>query len=148
MSTNMTKTRVVAVAALSVAMLMSSNMMSSNARAADADGAYVSFGVGNSSCSGWATARKADDVRTVQYKEWLLGYLSAYNNWVHKGQNVAAGKDNAGLLAWIDTYCREHGADPLVQAVESLMLDLKGVKPGGGAKPESVKPESGKAPAS
>lgn len=152
MSTNMTMTR---VAALSVAMLMSSNMMSSNmlssnAWAADADGAYVSFGVGNSSCSGWATARKADDVRTVQYKEWLLGYLSAYNNWVHKGQNIAAGKDNAALLAWIDTYCGEHGADPLVQAVESLMLDLKGVKPGGGdgAKSESTKPEGGRAPSS
>ena len=116
-----------AVAALFTVMLISSNSW-----AADKDGAYVSFGVGNSSCTGWATARKADDVRTVQYKEWLLGYLSAYNNWVHKGQNVAGSTDNKGLLVWIDNYCREHGADPLVQAVENLMLDLKGGKVKGG----------------
>ncbi len=118
-----------AVAALFIAMLISSNSW-----AADKDGAYVSFGVGNSSCTGWATARKADDVRTVQYKEWLLGYLSAYNNWVHKGQNVAGSTDNKGLLAWIDNYCREHGADPLVQAVENLILALKGGKVKGGKK--------------
>ncbi len=130
------------VAALFIAMLFSSNSW-----AADKDGAYVSFGVGNSSCAGWATARKADNVRTVQYQEWLLGYLSAYNNWVHKGQNVAASKDKSGLLAWIDTYCHEHGADPLVQAVENLMLDLKGAK-AKGAKAKAGKSEGGKEPSS
>lgn len=123
----MNKTMKTAVAALFIAMLISSNGW-----AADKDGAYVSFGVGNSSCAGWAMARKADDVRTVQYQEWLLGYLSAYNNWVHKGQNVAASTDKLGLLAWIDNYCREHSADPVVQAAENLMLDLKGGKANGG----------------
>ena len=116
-----------AVVALYIAMLISSNSW-----AADKDGAYISFGVGSSSCAGWVTARKADDVRTVQYQEWLLGYISAYNNWVHKGRNIAGSTDKKGLLAWIDNYCREHGADPLALAAENLMLDLKGGKANGG----------------
>lgn len=103
-------------------------MISSGSWAADKDGAYVSFGVGTSSCTGWTTARKADDVRTVQYQEWLLGYISAYNNWVHKGQNVAGNTDKKGLLGWIDDYCRQNGADPLAQAAEALMLHLRGGK--------------------
>lgn len=94
--------------------------------AADKDGAYVSFGVGTSSCTGWTAARKVDDVRTVQYQEWLLGYLSAYNNWVHKGRNIAGSTGKNGLFMWIDDYCRKHGADPLAQAAENLVLHLKG----------------------
>ena len=112
--------------------LFTALLISSGSWAADKDGAYVSFGVGGSSCAGWTTARKASDVRTVQYKEWLLGYLSAYNNWVHKGQNVAGGMDKKGLLAWIDTYCHEHGAEPLVQAAENLILHLTGGKANAG----------------
>ncbi len=114
--------------------LFTAMLISSVSWAADKDGAYVSFGVGTRSCAGWVTARKADDIRAVQYQEWLLGYLSAYNNWVHKGQNIAGKTDKKGLLAWIDNYCRGNGADSLAQAAENLMLDLKGDKAKGGKK--------------
>ncbi len=129
MEENLNRTMKAALPALFIAMLMSSNSW-----AADKDGAYVSFGVGTSSCTGWTTARAADDVRTVQYQEWLLGYISAYNNWVHKGQNVAGNMDKKGIFAWINNYCRENGADLLAQAAENLMLDLKGGKVKGGKK--------------
>lgn len=100
-------------------------LLNGGAEAADASGTYTTFGTGNITCERWLEDRKKDDAPKWQRQEWLLGYLSAYNNWVHRGQNVAEGRDDKSLFAWIDTYCREHTGDLLATATENLILNLK-----------------------
>ncbi len=100
-------------------------LLNGGAEAADASGTYTTFGTGNITCESWLEDRTKDGAQAWQRQEWLLGYLSAYNNWVHRGQNVAEGRDAKGMFAWIDAYCREHPRDILATATESLILELR-----------------------
>ena len=72
-------------------------LLNGGAEAADPSGTYTTFGTGNITCETWLEDRKKDDAPKWQRQEWLLGYLSAYNNWAHSGQNVAEGRDNKRL---------------------------------------------------
>lgn len=73
--------------------------ISAAAVAADKSGSYTTFGAGNKTCESWLKEREKGEPRAWQLQQWLLGYVSAYNNWVHKGQNVADG--TAALAAAI-----------------------------------------------
>lgn len=95
------------------------------AGAADKSGVYTTFGAGNNSCESWQKERVKGDPRIWELQQWLLGYVSAYNNWVHKGQNVADGTNAKGMFAWVDKYCADRPGDLLATVVEELILDLK-----------------------
>ena len=99
--------------------------ISAAAGAADKLGSYTTFGAGNNTCESWLKERGKGEPRAWQLQQWLLGYVSAYNNWVHKGQNVADGTNAKGMFAWIDKYCADRPRDMLATVVEELILDLK-----------------------
>ena len=99
--------------------------ISAAAVAADKSGSYTTFGAGNNTCESWLKEREKGEPRAWQLQQWLLGYVSAYNNWVHKGQNVADGTDAKGMFVWIDKYCADRPRDMLATVVEELILDLK-----------------------
>ncbi len=99
--------------------------ISTAAGAADKFGRYTTFGAGNNSCESWLSEREKGDPRAWELQQWLLGYVSAYNNWVHVGQNVAGGTNAKGMFTWIDTYCADRPRDRLATVVEELILDLK-----------------------
>ncbi len=98
--------------------------ISAAAVAADKSGSYTTFGAGNNTCESWMTERGKGEPRAWQLQQWLLGYVSAYNNWVHKGQNVANGTNAKEMFAWIDKYCADRPRDMLATVVEELILDL------------------------
>jgi hypothetical protein len=99
--------------------------ISTIAGAADKLGSYTTFGAGNNSCESWMTERGKAEPRAWQLQQWLLGYVSAYNNWVHKGQNVADGTNAKGMFDWVDKYCADRPGEVLATVVEELILDLK-----------------------
>ena len=105
--------------------LIASLSISTAAVAADKLGSYTTFGAGNNNCESWQKEREKGDPRAWQLQQWLLGYVSAYNNWVHKGRNVADGTNASGMFAWIDKYCADRPRDMLATVVEELILDLK-----------------------
>lgn len=99
--------------------------ISTIAVAADKLGSYTTFGAGNNTCESWMTERGKGEPRAWQLQQWLLGYVSAYNNWVHKDRNVADGTNAKGMFTWVDKYCADRPRDMLGTVVEELILDLK-----------------------
>ncbi len=99
--------------------------ISTAAAAADKLGRYTTFGAGNNSCESWQKEREKGDSRAWQLQQWLLGYVSAYNNWVHTGQNVADGTNAKEMFTWVDKYCADRPRDGLATVVEELILNLK-----------------------
>ena len=100
--------------------------ISAAAVAADKSGNYTAFGAGNNTCESWLTERGKGEPQAWQLQQWLLGYVSAYNNWVHKDRNVADGTDAKGMFTWVDKNCADRPRDLLATVVEELILDLKG----------------------
>jgi hypothetical protein len=64
-----------------------------------------------------------------QYAGWILGYISAFNNWVENGkQDVLGNMTHNDTYKWLASWCRdrmsENCAGSLSGAVEALILKL------------------------
>ena len=94
-----------------------------------ADGAegrsqFMVLGAGFSSCESWTTDRDADGPNSRFKEQWVLGYVTAMNNWVlaaNRGaaRNLAEEDGVEGLLDWMDDYCDDH---PLTNVGNAVAL--------------------------
>ena len=86
------------------------------------------YDFGRSSCGLWLEARanraSANDVRFIQAREWISGFLTAYNMYVHSHGDVAGQTDQEGLHAWLDGDCRRDPTNSLMSAVFRLIKHL------------------------
>ena len=96
----------------------------SSARTADDAGSFVAYGLGARSCSAWIESRARNDTATVRMMEWTLGFISAYNKYVHKGIDVAGGQGADEIHASIDKHCRSRPFDSLSFATSVLIERL------------------------
>jgi hypothetical protein len=72
------------------------------------------LGQGNISCGSWLENRRGDDAQVFARTAWILGYITAFNQYGSKPQgDVSGGKDTEEMAAWIDDYCGHHPADNL-----------------------------------
>jgi hypothetical protein len=55
---------------------------------------------------------------------WVQGYLTAYNNFVFDGQDLASGIDSATVRRWLDDHCRNQPGDDLAGAANALVNAL------------------------
>ena len=86
-------------------------------------------GAGASSCGLWVEDRKVG-AHFVQLN-WVLGFISAYNEYVYKGRapnGVFGNVDPSAIGVWLDNYCQANplstpyaGARRLVEELESLL---------------------------
>ena len=95
-----------------------------------AERAITVDGAGRFSCGHWleirATRNQPDDFRFVQAREWISGFVTAYNMYMHSAGDVADGNyDRDGWYAWIDKYCRENPLKPIFKATERLIEELE-----------------------
>ncbi len=56
---------------------------------------------------------------------WVAGYLTAYNQFVHKEFDVTDRYDSDYVLKWIDEYCRKRPPNKLVVAARDLVQTLR-----------------------
>jgi hypothetical protein len=86
------------------------------------------IGIGRVSCGVWLEVRakrdSAMDVRFTQFREWIGGYLTAYNVHIHANGNVSAPTDSEGMYAWLDNYCQKNPTVSVMQSVEQLIRHL------------------------
>ncbi len=95
------------------------------AEAIDSSGKYRIYGAGKTGCTQWLRSRKLKDMLNERDQEWVAGYVTSYNRWVHKGgRSIYPEKDPAALYATVDRYCEANPLDTVAGAVESLMLEL------------------------
>jgi hypothetical protein len=58
-------------------------------------------------------------------QSWSLGFVSAFNAYqLKQSEDVSKGTNNAGLLAWLDNYCRANPLDTISRATDALVLEL------------------------
>ncbi len=95
------------------------------AEAIDSSGKYKIYGAGKTACSQWLRSRKLKDSLSERDQQWVAGYVTAYNRWVHKGGRSVSPETNAKqLFATVDRYCEQNPFETIAGAVESLMLEL------------------------
>lgn len=83
--------------------------------AADSKGNYAIWGLGQKSCFSYSNTRNTDDDRF--YRNYLMGYLTAYNTQTPETYRISGGKNLTEILSWLDDYCESkpvHGFDQAV----------------------------------
>lgn len=85
--------------------------------------AFVIHGAGAISCGEWTADRKG----AIGYSDlgWVLGYLTAYNQYVWtRTDDVAHGIDPDGIAAWMDGYCMAHPLNTIANGAQQLVIVL------------------------
>jgi hypothetical protein len=80
------------------------------------------LGQGNVSCGSWLNDRKGDDTDASSRIAWVLGYVTAFNQYESKpAGDVSGAKGTEEIMAWIDNYCGRHPSDNLYRASAALV---------------------------
>lgn len=87
-------------------------------------GGFTVLGMGNKSCGSWVADRKAKSGVDLVEEAWVLGFLSAYNEFGPEADDVTAQTDVAGVSGWIDNYCTAHPLDTIALAAQALIVEL------------------------
>jgi hypothetical protein len=90
----------------------------------DKDGHYQVLGTGTASCGTWTSDMKQGGVLAAGDKEWLLGFLTAYNLHGPGTNNISKGTDAGGLFAYVDNYCAAHPLEVIADAAQQLQIEL------------------------
>jgi len=84
------------------------------------------LGQGNLACSSWLERRAGDAVDAATMTAWVLGYITAFNQYVSAPQgDVSGGQNTKELTAWIDDYCRQNPTDNFYNASAALVAKFR-----------------------
>ena len=84
------------------------------------------LGQGNVSCGSWLNDRKVDDAQASSKIAWVLGYVTAFNQYGSKPVgDVSGGKGTEEIMVWIDNYCGQHPSDNLYRASAALVDEFR-----------------------
>ena len=89
-------------------------------------------GVGQESCEVWLDERQtalATGTPAWYHEQWVLGYITAFNRFVHDDSDVAVNLSEEKLFAWLDQYCSENPQQILSVAAEALISELRNRQP-------------------
>jgi len=86
---------------------------------------YRSFGAGTESCGRWTMVKEARSQANVVFKQWINGYLTAYNGWVEFGSGNVEKTQPEGAWAWIDNYCQDNPLNDVAWAAAKLIDAIK-----------------------
>ncbi len=91
--------------------------------AKDVDGEFVVFGSGENNCADYTRARAVKGQAYQVYKQWLMGYLSAFNVIVSNTYDILGERNYKQVRRWLDSYCKKNPKESFVNA--SAMLTVK-----------------------
>ncbi len=97
--------------------------------AAEGRSQFMVLGAGFSSCEAWTTDRSADGPNSRFKEQWVLGYVTAMNNWVLPADRGAARNlaesGVEGLLDWMDEYCDDNPLTNVGNAVALMASEFQ-----------------------
>ncbi|HWY61726.1 MAG TPA: hypothetical protein VNW15_07475 [Rhizomicrobium sp.] len=99
-------------------------LLSGQTAAATGDGRYLIWGGGQSSCGTWSEAKSTNAFLYTSAKQWLEGYVSAYNRYSWQGKNVASETNGNGMFSWVDDYCAANPTKDISDAANALVIFL------------------------
>jgi hypothetical protein len=84
------------------------------------------LGQGNVSCVSWLEKGQDEDPQVAARTAWVLGYITAFNQYGSKPDGgVSGGTNTHDIIAWIDTYCKQHASDNVYRASAALVDESK-----------------------
>lgn len=103
--------------------LFLSLMFCNISQAKDIDGEFVVFSVGAHKCSDYIKAKDIGGNSFKSYKDWLSGYMSAFNLIVTNTYDIIGQRKYSQIIRWLDIYCKKNRNESFVNA--SAMLTVK-----------------------
>jgi hypothetical protein len=88
----------------------------------DAQGKYVTLGMGLESCQTFLQARS--NGLDLPYRHWLTGYLTAVNTLTKDTVDIRATTESDGMLWLLEHYYIKNSLHSFSRAVEALLKDL------------------------
>ncbi len=89
--------------------------------AADSQGNFAIWGVGGRSCNQFAQSAQ-DVTQTTSFRDYLMGYLTAFNSLAPETYDATGGEALETTLAWLREYCDAHKMDSFDRAVGQMLL--------------------------
>jgi hypothetical protein len=84
------------------------------------------LGQGNVSCGSWTESRRGDDPQVAARTAWVLGYITAFNQYGSKpAGGVSGGIDTQEITAFVDSYCLQHQTNDLSSASAALVAEFR-----------------------
>ncbi len=88
---------------------------------ADAAGNYAIWGAGSRSCHQYQVSA-ADSAARQPFRDYLMGYLTAYNAVAAETYNALGDLNLEQALGWLSEYCDSNKIDSFDRAVTQLIL--------------------------
>lgn len=82
----------------------------------------TSLGSGEASCGAWTDERSKDSRIAARYGDWVLGFLTGANSIIPG--DMLKGHGEAGLLGWMDRYCKKNPLKKIVDSVDRLSKEI------------------------
>jgi hypothetical protein len=92
------------------------------ALAADAAGNYAIWGAGGRSCHQFQRSA-TDAAARAPFKDFLMGYLTAYNTLAAVTYNALGDMSLEDALGWLDGYCDLHKLDSFDRALGEMLRE-------------------------
>lgn len=91
--------------------------------AVDANGDYLTRGIGSNegSCGDYTTSQIE---QKFWYQHWLFGYISGVNHYREGKMDFTNKVAAAGLVRWVENYCKENPLAGFSNAADALLQEL------------------------
>lgn len=89
--------------------------------AADKDGNYAVWGVGAKSCFHFLEV--ADTAEREQFRNYVMGYLTAYDALTEDTYSIGAGKDLDQVMTWLKEYCSQKQIHSFEQGLTEFTVE-------------------------
>jgi len=110
-----------------VAIVTAAGLLSGAIQAADRDGNYAVWGMGNLSCHAYNNARASDDTEAFDnadtFRFYVMGYLTAYNVHQSETYSISAEQQMPDIMGWFDEYCDSHAVDSFENALKVFISE-------------------------
>ena len=108
------KYRVIGQVASMVLLIVS---MAQTAQARDYKEQFATYGAGEFSCQDYSNARKAQNEQENHIRQWLAGYVSAFNLIIGGTYDIFGSTDFEGMIKWLDDRCVKYPKANLTNTV-------------------------------
>lgn len=110
--------------ALIAAALLAALLVPATARADERTGITI-YGPGTTKCRMWTSDQGGGGGPAYMEKIWVLGFMSAYNNYMVHNRPGLTSAETTTFFDWINTYCEDHPLDTLAVATAKLVEHIK-----------------------
>lgn len=95
--------------------------LTGSAQAADSQGNYAVWGMGNQSCHAYNKAREKGN--TEDFKYYLMGFLTAYNVHQQETYSISSATPMPEIMDWLDEFCDSHQVHSFENAINNFISE-------------------------